>query len=1031
MNKKFTFMVAALLAAGSFSANAAIETGSVKKVTELKDGGQYYLVFDGDEATDNANSTYDKTSKEFFLGVKNSNGTISPANAVANAEGASLSDKALLWTVKSHTQADGKVYYSFYNAEAETYLTMSFETPNSATAPAVSSSQVEELKAVDAKKSSYFSFSSTSKKYDGTADHLYVIGSQDNASCVDLDDVAIRSVATSTKIFYAVEAAPAAQNSEAGAKLLNGTMAGDGFSFAPVNDKTPVDDANNLFSKTVKAFYVSETTADEQTIPAGMYFATEWPEELNDKNTFGDSSVNSEDAKEALSWFEQCTFIAVSPKESYQTSSVTADGLKLVEVSGAELVKYDQEDEDYATKGDKVYVGNAAFDVTLQNPTAEKEEDYKYTLKVKNIRWESEADKEHTEKAVSIVVTKISGTYYVTTDEGDPTEFKAVDSTVADPMSFVADEKMPSIYNIQFVSEVANEKGKYLGVAVRGIASPKFEFVAQGEALVDLEAPQYRFVVSAVDTENKKLTFTNWETGANISAKLYEVKEGVYRLKSVGVSLTSPNLAIADEDVVDATKYDATNALEGMEITLTKVDAAPTAGFLVKEKNNNEPYKISFAKTETSSDRLYVAENLKTTSLTDLTLSDKAGEALQVIFEPVLKNGSEEVNNITTTKTTYIYKNEDGLKLTSSAYMGTYYKYNLRVVGTEDQYIHVNGTTWELSSTPTTYIAKVNPEGSVSLMTVINAVDATEVTANAATSSVVAAVKYGYLVPNSDDAVNFHNAVSLFLEAEELGLSLEAKSQHVSLEAERGGFLNVNEANEGVVAIRTEAAEDLTFWLDTTDSKALIPSFYISKGGKFMYNSADSAKIGVPNKENAKYIVSVNSKDAAKAIFKAGELVDSETLKTTVDKKETTVKVKADQNKGILGGLKNFQYNIVKPNDTEDNYVIRSANDNRYLTSVNNVLAFISDKDNAMRVIVETQSAPTSNEGVSATEVKVGANEGSVVVKNAAGKNVVVSTILGQVVANEVLTSDNATINVPAGIVVVAVEGESFKVNVK
>ena len=73
----------------------------------------------------------------------------------------------------------------------------------------------------------------------------------------------------------------------------------------------------------------------------------------------------------------------------------------------------------------------------------------------------------------------------------------------------------------------------------------------------------------------------------------------------------------------------------------------------------------------------------------------------------------------------------------------------------------------------------------------------------------------------------------------------------------------------------------------------------------------------------------------------------------------------------------------------------------------------------------------TENETIATTEVAVIANNGSVVVKNAAGKNVVVSTILGQVVANEVLTSDNATINVPAGIVVVAVDGESFKVNVK
>ncbi|MDY3069225.1 MAG: DUF6383 domain-containing protein [Parabacteroides sp.] len=81
--------------------------------------------------------------------------------------------------------------------------------------------------------------------------------------------------------------------------------------------------------------------------------------------------------------------------------------------------------------------------------------------------------------------------------------------------------------------------------------------------------------------------------------------------------------------------------------------------------------------------------------------------------------------------------------------------------------------------------------------------------------------------------------------------------------------------------------------------------------------------------------------------------------------------------------------------------------------------------------VKSTDEVATSNEGISTSDVVVVAQDGSVVVKNAAGKNVVVSTILGQVVANEVLTSDNATINVPTGIVVVAVEGESFKVNVK
>ena len=81
---------------------------------------------------------------------------------------------------------------------------------------------------------------------------------------------------------------------------------------------------------------------------------------------------------------------------------------------------------------------------------------------------------------------------------------------------------------------------------------------------------------------------------------------------------------------------------------------------------------------------------------------------------------------------------------------------------------------------------------------------------------------------------------------------------------------------------------------------------------------------------------------------------------------------------------------------------------------------------------VENDEIATENESINATEVSVVATDGGVYIKNAAGKNVVISTILGQIVANEVLTSDNATIAVPAGIVIVSVDGEeAVKVSVR
>ena len=81
---------------------------------------------------------------------------------------------------------------------------------------------------------------------------------------------------------------------------------------------------------------------------------------------------------------------------------------------------------------------------------------------------------------------------------------------------------------------------------------------------------------------------------------------------------------------------------------------------------------------------------------------------------------------------------------------------------------------------------------------------------------------------------------------------------------------------------------------------------------------------------------------------------------------------------------------------------------------------------------IDKDAHATANETIATSDVTVSATNGAVVVKGAAGKAVVVTNILGQTLANAVISSDNASISVPAGIVVVAVEGEeAVKVVVK
>ena len=116
-------------------------------------------------------------------------------------------------------------------------------------------------------------------------------------------------------------------------------------------------------------------------------------------------------------------------------------------------------------------------------------------------------------------------------------------------------------------------------------------------------------------------------------------------------------------------------------------------------------------------------------------------------------------------------------------------------------------------------------------------------------------------------------------------------------------------------------------------------------------------------------------------------------------------------------------------NTTADNTIRRG-----YLKFQNNVPVVTNDYEDAHVFLVDntTLDAPTANEAINAEgAVSVVATDGAVIVKGAEGKNIMIATILGKVVANETVNSDNETIAVPAGIAVVSVDGESFKVVVK
>ena len=274
--------------------------------------------------------------------------------------------------------------------------------------------------------------------------------------------------------------------------------------------------------------------------------------------------------------------------------------------------------------------------------------------------------------------------------------------------------------------------------------------------------------------------------------------------------------------------------------------------------------------------------------------------------------------------------------------------------------------------------------------------------------------------------------------------SLPAVSRHATFENALGAVSfqeNKNGILEGILS-----ADPATFWLDTADSESNVPTFYISKGIKaaeetkaysdevrnFLVYAPDSLtyfdEASATIKTNADYVLEGTTD--LKAFFHPAALVAEDTMTTVFDGKEVSVVAKKTK-AGQVAALKNFQFGIrLADENVADEYVIYSKKDaSKYLYSHNGKLGFGTDKQALIVKLGEGDA--TANEAIAAENVAVIAGEGVVTVKGAAGKQVVVSNILGQVIANKVATSDEETIAVAAGVAVVVVDGEATKVVVK
>ena len=199
--------------------------------------------------------------------------------------------------------------------------------------------------------------------------------------------------------------------------------------------------------------------------------------------------------------------------------------------------------------------------------------------------------------------------------------------------------------------------------------------------------------------------------------------------------------------------------------------------------------------------------------------------------------------------------------------------------------------------------------------------------------------------------------------------------------------------------------------------------------GRFLINAVDSANAWAGSDKTNPYIYEKlnNNKYYRLAFVDGYHTGDALTLNTAKGK----TKIALDNNNDKVC---TFAFRYV--DEAREGVKIETTYDGKnrgWLKYQNNVPVVTPDYEDAHVFLVDntTTEAPTANETIAAGNVVVAGTNGAVIVKGAEGKNVIVSTILGKVVANEVVSSDNATIAAPAGIVVVSVDGESFKVVVK
>lgn len=564
------------------------------------------------------------------------------------------------------------------------------------------------------------------------------------------------------------------------------------------------------------------------------------------------------------------------------------------------------------------------------------------------------------------------------------------------------------------------EYHKYL---VAGATTTAYQLEARAKSEIDLASPMTQWVVSGFDGK-ASFTLTNREA-------VSPAKELVLKLKATDVAgeYEIENATPNDDDAIAAgvtanstgNAGDKNQSLIGKTVRFNSVATTKTDGFLEMTKAEREGgFHLLFSgKVPGGVAEMYGVLSANNATGTYLPKEDKGDYAFTA---EVVKDGTPAVANYIINDVDAAYLDKDGNIVTVKDTLAVP-SYKL-VVGTNSSskkvlYLKKDAaTTIDKDDTNEgEFFFRKNYDGTYAMGLISTdyagsvkaAAKAVEVnTAGTAFATAGTATLYAPTISNVTIEFNDNSDAT----------SLPAEPRHVSFDNVLGSVamqLNKNNLEEGILS-----KDGLTFWLDTV-GKADVPKFYISRGVEgqderlFMFNSSDSLGIFSEDdaqlSENKNYLLEGSANDP-KAIFRAATLTAKDTLTTAVD---------GDL---VKNDLKAYQYTIqLNDEDVDNEYVVKSVKGG-WLYALNGKLGFTATRSQAM-VFTLGDEAPTSNDAIEVSEVKVIAGEGQIQIVGAQGKKVVVSNILGQVIANTVVASDNAAIAASAGVVVVAVEGEA------